>query len=45
MAAEVRVSPTVDEFWILLSMLRVKLGSKGVPYSGRVLDIAQHAKG
>ena len=26
MAAEVRVSPIVDEFWILLSMLRVKLG-------------------
>ena len=24
MAAEVRVSPTMDEFWILLSMLRVK---------------------
>ena len=26
MAAEVRVSPTMDDFWILLSMLRVKVG-------------------
>ena len=25
MAAEVRVYPTTDEFWILLSMLRVKV--------------------
>ena len=39
MAAEVRVSPIMDEFWILLNR------SKGIPYNGRVMDIAQHAKG
>ena len=29
MAVEERVSPTMDEFWILLSMLRVKAKSYG----------------